>query len=130
MFQKKIVVLFAIIVATVATNNTVNATVYAQNLGIGFDVTWSEFSKYTKQYTSTVPQDFAAAGFNNVRIRTNNPYPDATFYKTIKAQVTDCLNNGILPIIAYQGHIIEEGVFQTFEDEKSYLNEFWGNMTT
>lgn len=115
MFQKRIVVLFAIIVAALATNTPVNASVYAQNLGLGFDVTWSEFSKYTKQYTSTVPKDFAAAGFTNVRIRTNNPYPDATFYTTIKTQVTDCLNNGILPIIAYQGHIIEEGVFQTFQ---------------
>ena len=49
---------------------------YVNELGKGFDVTWSEFNKYMERYTPSVPQHFAAAGFTNVRIRMNEQNPD------------------------------------------------------
>jgi hypothetical protein len=76
---------------------------YVANLGYGFDVTWSEFKKYMDLYTSNVTQDFASAGFTNVRIRMNEKSPNETFMTRLKGQVQDCLNNNIYPILAYQG---------------------------
>lgn len=78
----------------------------ASNLGKGFDVTWSEFSKYMKLYTSAAPNNFNLTGFKNVRIRMNDPAPNADFMKNLKQQVADCVTYGIYPIIAYQGFLV------------------------
>ncbi len=76
------------------------------NLGKGFDVTWSEFTKFMKRYKPVVPKDFRAAGFKNVRIRMNDPAPNVEFMNRLKGQVNDCLANDIYPILAYQGHLL------------------------
>ena len=62
---------------------------YAADLGKGFDVTWSEFNKYIKRYTPSVPQHFAAAGFKNVRIRMNEQNPDQVFFDRLMANWWD-----------------------------------------
>ena len=40
---------------------------YVKNLGKGFDVTWSEFTKYMNLYNEQVVIDFSDAGFTKVR---------------------------------------------------------------
>ena len=101
---------------------------YAADLGKGFDVTRSEFGKYMESYTSSVPQDFAAAGFTNVRIRMNEQNPDNDFFDRLKGQVQDCLDNDIYPILAYQGHELEENLSATDEENKLILVKWWKKM--
>jgi hypothetical protein len=77
-----------------------------------------------------VVTDFASAGFRNVRIRMNldKPTLNTTFMAKLKNQVNLCLNNGISPILAYQGYLLEEST-QTHEQNKIHLAEWWENMT-
>lgn len=99
-------------------------------MGKGFDVTWSEFKKYSDAFKEKVVADFASAGFRNVRIRMNleKPTLNTTFMTKLKNQVNLCLNNGISPILAYQGYLLEEST-QTHEQNKIHLAEWWENMT-
>ncbi|GAA4304828.1 glycoside hydrolase family 5 protein [Aestuariibaculum suncheonense] len=100
---------------------------YVQNLGKGFDVTWSEFTKYMNLYNENVVMDFSDAGFNNVRIRIGEANPDATFINRLKMQVDHCLAHGIYPIIAYQGAYIED-IATTDEEARQHLVTWWRNM--
>lgn len=77
---------------------------FQKNLGKGFDVNWSEFTKYMELYSDAQPIFFASEGFTNMRIRINEMYPNETFMANLFQQVKDCVKNGIYPIIAYQGH--------------------------
>jgi hypothetical protein len=107
---KQKIVLLLVFTCFLSSINTapLTASQLAQNLGKGFDVTWSEFTKYMKAYTSIIPKHFSKAGFKNVRIRTDEFAPNVTFMTNLTQQVNDCLANNIYPIIAYQGRIIED----------------------
>ena len=100
---------------------------YVQNLGKGFDVTWSEFTKYMNLYNEQDVMDFSDAGFTNVRIRIGEANPDATFIARLKMQVDHCIAHGIYPIIAYQGAYIED-VATTDEEARQHLVDWWRNM--
>lgn len=107
--------------------NAITAAEYVSELGVGFDVTWSEFRKYMNLYSAQVPADFAEAGFTNVRIRMNEENPDAEFMADLKEQIQHCLDNGIKPIIAYQGHYLEETATSD-EEARTHLVNWWRNM--
>ncbi|GGK10830.1 hypothetical protein GCM10007962_01200 [Yeosuana aromativorans] len=100
---------------------------YVKNLGKGFDVTWSEFTKYMGLYNEQDVIDFSNAGFTNVRIRIGEANPDAAFFARLKTQVDDCLAHGIYPIIAYQGAYVED-IASTDEDARQHLVTWWRNM--
>ena len=100
---------------------------YVQNLGKGFDVTWSEFNKYMNLYNEKVVDDFSQAGFTNVRIRIGDPNPDEVFMARLKNQVNDCIKHGIYPIIAYQGAYIED-ITTSDEEAKEHMVTWWRNM--
>ena len=100
---------------------------YVQDLGKGFDVTWSEFSKYMDLYSEDAVIDFSNAGFKNVRIRMNDPNPDQVFMDRLKMQVDHCLAHGVYPILAYQGHYLEETA-TTDEEARLHLTEWWRKM--
>ena len=91
---------------TVFTHDPILPSDYVNQIGKGFDVCWSEFTKYMKAYNPDVPAFFVAEGFKNVRIRMNDPNPDQVFMDRLKGQVTDCINNDVYPILAYQAHVI------------------------
>ena len=120
--------LIVLLLALTLAQTPITPADYAANLGKGFDVTWSEFNKYIKRYTPSVPQHFAAAGFKNVRIRMNEQNPDDDFFDRLKGQVQDCINNGIYPILAYQGHELEENLNATHQDNKIILANWWKKM--
>lgn len=64
-------IIIAIIIPAAVTDDPILASDYVNQIGKGFDVTWSEFGKYMEAYNSNVPAFFAAEGFKNVRIRMN-----------------------------------------------------------
>lgn len=70
-------------------------------LGKGMDVDWSKTSDGKKFYNTKASQDFSAMGVKHVRIRVKDKADDSLF-KSLDKQIDDCINNGIIPIIAYQ----------------------------
>lgn len=77
-------------------------------LGKGFDVAWSEFSKYISQHDEQKVIDIAEAGFTSVRIRVNKPAGEDLF-SHLDEHINQCLQHGLIPILAFHGHDAEEG---------------------
>lgn len=75
-------------------------------LGRGFDVRWAEFTSDINCYTLKQMQDFAAKGFKNVRIRTNQKIPVVSEQPTealrvlIKSRIDDALSCNMIPVLA------------------------------
>lgn len=112
---------------TLIDPNAITAKEYVGQLGKGFDVTWAEFNKYMELYKEQVSQDFSEAGFKNVRIRMNDEDLDATFMAQLKKKVDDALKYGLDPVIAYQGHYLEETATSD-EEARQHLVEWWRKM--
>lgn len=94
--------LFSIIpVKSFATNNPIDPWDYTQMLGKGLDVDWSKTKEGKECYNSQVVKDFSDKGIEHVRIRIKDDMNDESF-KMLDKQINDCINNNIIPIIAYQ----------------------------
>lgn len=76
---------------------------YQALLGKGMDVTWSEFRRQMETYSEQMVQDFKKAGVDHVRIRVQDEADEALFQK-LDQQIADCLENGVIPVLAYQAH--------------------------
>lgn len=81
--------------------NPISPWEYQSRLGKGMDVDWSKTEKGKENYNLKAVQDFESAGINHVRIRIKNK-ADNDLFMTLDKQIDDCINNGIIPIIAYQ----------------------------
>ncbi|WFD11823.1 cellulase family glycosylhydrolase [Tepidibacter hydrothermalis] len=75
---------------------------YVKILGKGIDVDWSKTNNGRKYYNKQTVKDFKEAGISHVRIRIANEATDELL-QGLDKQISDCLENGIIPIIAYQG---------------------------
>ena len=69
-------------------------------MGRGFDVQWAEFSKKIELYGEDEVKAIKQKGFNTARIRTKLP-ADETLFQVLDRCRNDCLNNGIIPVLAY-----------------------------
>lgn len=69
-------------------------------MGRGFDVQWAEFSKKIELYGEDEVKAIKQKGFNTARIRTKLP-ADETLFEVLNRCINDCLNNGIIPVLAY-----------------------------
>ena len=65
------------------------------------DVDWSKTNQGRKYYNRQSAVVNAAAGLSNVRLRNANKV-DQELFEGHARQIRDCLDNGIIPIIAYQ----------------------------
>ena len=74
---------------------------YQKLLGKGMDVDWSKTNQGRKYYNAQAVTDFSEAGISHVRIRIADNATD-DLLKGLDQQIKDCLNHGIIPIIAYQ----------------------------
>ncbi len=74
---------------------------YQGMLGKGMDVDWSKTAKGRTFYNERAAADFAAAGVSHVRLRVTDA-ADEALLSGLDQQIADCLENGIIPIIAYQ----------------------------
>lgn len=87
--------------AVSSVNSPINPWDYQKQLGKGLDVDWSKTKDGMEYYNSKTVEDFKANGINNVRIRIKDDVSDELL-KQLDKQIQDCLNNNIIPIIAYQ----------------------------
>lgn len=81
--------------------NPISPWKYQSKLGKGMDVDWSKTKKGKENYNLKTVQDFESAGINHVRIRIKEK-ADNDLFVALDEQIDDCINTGIIPIIAYQ----------------------------
>lgn len=81
--------------------NPISPWEYQSKLGKGMDVDWSKTKKGKENYNLKAVQDFEDAGVNHVRIRIKEE-ADNDLFVALDEQIDDCINTGIIPIIAYQ----------------------------
>lgn len=81
--------------------NPISPWKYQSMLGKGMDVDWSKTKKGKENYNLKTVQDFESAGINHVRIRIKEK-ADNDLFVALDEQIDDCINTGIIPIIAYQ----------------------------
>ena len=74
---------------------------YQQMLGKGMDVDWCKTAAGMSLYHPDVPKDFKQAGISHVRIRVKDEATEELL-ALLERQVSDCLETGLIPIIAYQ----------------------------
>ena len=74
---------------------------YQQMLGKGMDVDWCKTTAGMSLYHSDVPKSFKQAGISHVRIRVKDEATEELL-SLLERQVSDCLEAGLIPIIAYQ----------------------------
>ena len=87
--------------ADVSGQTPIAPGVYQDMLGHGMDVDWSKTNQGREYYTEKTAADFAAAGVDHVRIRIADEITPELL-ESLDKQVEDCLEYGIIPIIAYQ----------------------------
>lgn len=87
--------------ASVAVDDPINPWDYQKRLGRGLDVDWSKTNQGKTYYSSQAVRDFKAAGVSHVRIRITEKADDK-LWQTLDKQIEDCLNAGMIPVIAYQ----------------------------
>lgn len=83
-------------------NKPIKPWEYQSLLGKGMDVDWSKTTLGKENYSIQTVKDFKEQGISHVRIRIKDPANDELFIY-LDQQIQDCLENGIIPIIAYQG---------------------------
>ena len=81
--------------------NPISPWKYQSQLGKGMGVDWSKTKKGKENYNLKTVQDFESAGINHVRIRIKEK-ADNDLFVALDEQIDDCINTGIIPIIAYQ----------------------------
>ncbi|MBS5316114.1 MAG: cellulase family glycosylhydrolase [Clostridiales bacterium] len=86
----------------IEVNQPITPWKYQSLLGKGMDVDWSKTTSGKENYSIQAVKDFKEQGISHVRIRIKDPANDELFIY-LDQQIQDCLENGIIPIIAYQG---------------------------
>jgi hypothetical protein len=88
-------------------DSPITPPVYAGMIKKGMDVGWVEFTSRNAAYSAALVRVMADAGIDHVRLRTGWA-PDAVLFTSLDRQINDLLDNGMIPIIAYQGHEVED----------------------
>ncbi len=114
------------VVVTQTDKQTIYPKDYSNLLGKGIDVIWAETPKGIETFNSKMVKDFKQVGFSHIRIRVKD-YPSEKLLLHIDKVVQECLNNNLIPIIAYHGGQFEEK--PTMENlDKSV--EWWNTVAT
>lgn len=97
---------------------------YQKLLGRGMDVDWSKTKSGREAYSTQAVKAFRDAGVSHVRIRISE---DATesLLKGLDQQVKDCLENGIIPVIAYQADAFKN---KPTEENIRKVVAWWGKV--
>lgn len=76
---------------------------YQKRLGKGMDVDWSKTAQGRTHYNIQTVKDFKEQGISHVRIRVKDEdEADDKLFASLDKQIQDCLDNDLIPIIAYQ----------------------------
>ena len=95
---------------------------YQKLLKKGMDVDWSKTKQGRTFYSSQAVLHFRQAGINHVHIRVRDQL-DPQLLQSLDQQVSDCLENGIIPIIAYQADDFKNN---PTEEELAKVVQWWG----
>ena len=98
--------------------------VYQQMLGRGMDVDWSKTGQGKKYYNKETAKDFKEAGITHVRIRIKDA-ADEELFKGLDQQIADCLEVGLIPVIAYQA---DEFKNEPSEENIQKVVKWWGKV--
>lgn len=94
---------------------------YQQKLGIGLDVDWSKTTLGRSTYSKDTVIEFRKRGFSHVRIRIKDEISD-DLLASLDKQIKDCLDVGMIPVIAYQADDFKNSVS---EDTMLKAIEWW-----
>ena len=106
----------------VAGEQPISPWTYQKLLGKGMDVDWSKTNQGRKYYNAQAAEDFAAAGVSHVRIRIAD-LASGDLLEGLDRQIADCLEHGLLPVIAYQADD-----FKNDPDEKTFKRWWTGGQ--
>ncbi len=70
-------------------------------MGPGIDVSWAKTRSLAARYTPFEARSYSDAGFGHVRIRTDMNADD-TLFSFLDGMISDCLDNGMVPVLAYK----------------------------
>ena len=97
---------------------------YQQLLGRGMDVDWSKTKQGRTYYNVQAVKDFKAEGISHVRIRIKDQ-ADEKLFASLDQQIQDCLDNGLIPVIAYQA---DEFKNEPTEENIQKVVQWWGTV--
>ncbi len=106
-------------------NDPITPEEYQKMLGVGMDVSWAQFKKEITKYNENMVKDYKKEGFSTIRIRVNDDVPAEEKIPIINRIVNDCLNNGLIPIIAFSAETFKEN--PTEENLENVVN-WWGTI--
>ncbi|MEQ1559110.1 MAG: ImpA family metalloprotease [Methyloglobulus sp.] len=88
---------------------------YQAGLGVGIDVDWANTNPGINAYKTDMVRAFVARGIKHVRIRVQfdltqpaSPQSTITLLQHLDKVVQDCLDNGLVPVIAYYATVIKQ----------------------
>lgn len=100
----------------------INPWDYQKLLGKGMDVDWCKTSKGMKSYSTIACKNFKMSGISHVRIRIKD-YISDTLFQSLDRQINDCLENGLIPIVAYQANEFKNA---PTEENIQKVVDWWG----
>lgn len=99
---------------------------YVRLLGEGIDVDWVKTSKGESSYNIKMVSDFKKIGFEHVRIRiTEKTSKDELSH--LEKVIKDCLNENLIPVIAYQAEFFKE---EPTDENLDKVVEWWDSVAT
>ena len=109
---------------TAQSNPAIDPWDYQKMLGKGMDVDWCKTTKGRETYNVQVVKDFKAAGISHVRIRIKDKATE-DLLEELDKQINDCLENGLIPVIAYQA---DEFKNEPTEENITKVIEWWSTV--
>lgn len=100
---------YASIRAAESGNTPISPAQYQAMLGKGIDVDWSKTGAGRKNYSEAAVKNFKKANIQHVRIRVKDS-TSAELFQSLDRQINDCLNNGLIPVLAYQANEFKNSV--------------------
>lgn len=88
------------------------------------DVDWCKTTQGMQYYSTSACKSFKLSGVNHVRIRIKETISEKLF-ESLDKQIEDCLNIGLIPIIAYQA---DEFKNEPTEENIQKVVSWWGTV--
>ena len=82
-------------------NNPIDPWTYQSLLGRGMDVDWCKTRQGMETYDRQIVENFRDMGLSHVRIRVKDD-ADEQLFSVLDRVIDDCLDCGVIPVLAYQ----------------------------
>lgn len=95
---------------------------YQKILWIWMDVDWLKTKDWKQNYSLQTVKDFKLRWINHVRIRIQDDF-DEKLIQSLEKIIDDCLDNWIIPIVAYQADYFKKE--QSDKNMEKFVNWWW-----